>query len=201
MASNLLFKGLSSGNGARGGLWVGLIFKTLLTFQPLFAQERDYPCENNNEINSCLGLTQCTRKCIKHVRLCSVLPRWELLILCSGGPCQHGDVGRSSRTKPCVHKLLQHEPVAHPTSTQNTTDHAQPGAGGKKIPSKSQHPESIEAIEEKKEKRKKSLNFLPWPPWLLSSLGFISLLLLSLGATFTLDFVVLLLSTLLLEIR
>lgn len=112
------------------GFWGGLIFKTLLTFQPLFAQERDYPCENNDEMNSCLGFTQCPRKCIKHICLCSVLPRWELLILCSSGPCQHRDVGRSSRSHPCVHELLQHEPVPHPTSTQNTTEHAQPAASG-----------------------------------------------------------------------
>lgn len=141
------------------------------------------------------------RKCIKHNCLCSVLPRCELLILCSSGPCQHWVVRGSSRAKPRVHEPLQHEPVPPQAHITLLTVHNQLEVGPHKSEWKENPFQTRTSWKHWSPQEQKILNFFPWPAWLLSSLSFIFSLLLSLGATFTLDFVALLLSSLLLEIR
>lgn len=129
MAGNLLFKGFPWEVEQEVGFWGCLTFKTLLTLQPLFLQEHSHPRENKDGMNNHLGFIQHPRKGIKHNRLCSVLPKCELLILCSSGPCPHRDIRRSSGATPHVHEPFQHEPVP-PPSTHNPTDSAQPAGDG-----------------------------------------------------------------------
>ena len=112
MACDLLFKELSLGNGAGGGLLGLFDFQDTSDISATVSPEAWlHPCENKDGMNNYLGFTRHPRKCIKHNCLCSVLPRCELLILHSSGPCQHRGVGGSSGAKPRVHAPLQHEPV------------------------------------------------------------------------------------------